>query len=484
MAAGWRGPADVPLIPEPKAVNTAENAVRSLQVLLGLDGVSEVEVVCSVRHYARVRFFFERLYRRHGYDVSYRYVARPAPSPRLVGSELGSISRMLRDRRRALRLLDPAHAPTSRSEEGGRRPPPGLVWPVHRFPAWVRRLWSVFGWILDAGLALGLTIVVGDHRARHPSRTNRSGPAPAIVLFALLESVPLAVRRRWPIEVFWLVLAGSAGVDLLTGDLIPAGLVVALYTIAAHAERPSALRAVTGAAAVAAFLIVHDRGLQLRRRRGAGAARGRLGGRRQHAHQARLPAGPRGAGRAARARARAERAARRRGGAGPDRPRAARRDRPQRQRDGRAGRGRRATSSTRDPERAREALQRDRGDRARRRWPSCAACWASCARPAERRSYAPQPGLDALDALVEQVRVGRARRSRSCVEGDAATPLPVGVDLSAYRIVQEALTNTLKHAEASRADVDVRYARPELVGRGRRRRPRRRPSAERRRAAG
>ena len=67
------------------------------------------------------------------------------------------------------------------------------------------------------------------------------------------------MRRRWPIEVFWLVLAGSAGVDLLTGNLNPAGLVVALYTIAAHAERPSALRAVTGAAAVAAFLIVHDR---------------------------------------------------------------------------------------------------------------------------------------------------------------------------------------------------------------------------------
>ena len=36
-------------------------------------------------------------------------------------------------------------------------------------------------------------------------------------------------------------------------------------------------------------------------------------------------------------------------------------------------------------------------------------------------------------------------------------PLPPGVDLSAYRIVQEALTNTLKHAGSARATVRVRY---------------------------
>jgi signal transduction histidine kinase len=41
-------------------------------------------------------------------------------------------------------------------------------------------------------------------------------------------------------------------------------------------------------------------------------------------------------------------------------------------------------------------------------------------------------------------------------EGEAR-PLPPGVDLSAYRIVQEALTNTLRHAGAGRAEVVVRY---------------------------
>jgi signal transduction histidine kinase len=68
----------------------------------------------------------------------------------------------------------------------------------------------------------------------------------------------------------------------------------------------------------------------------------------------------------------------------------------------------------------------------------------------------PQPGLDRLDELAEPLRAGGltvvVRR-----EGPAAS-LPAGVDLSAYRIVQEALTNTLRHARASRAEVTVRYS--------------------------
>jgi signal transduction histidine kinase len=47
------------------------------------------------------------------------------------------------------------------------------------------------------------------------------------------------------------------------------------------------------------------------------------------------------------------------------------------------------------------------------------------------------------------------------VEGEAR-PLPPGVDLSAYRIVQEALTNTLKHAGPSRAKVMIHYRDEEL----------------------
>ena len=72
----------------------------------------------------------------------------------------------------------------------------------------------------------------------------------------------------------------------------------------------------------------------------------------------------------------------------------------------------------------------------------------------------PQPGLDGLDSLVEDVgRTGLPVRLH--VDGDPF-PLPRAIDLSAYRIVQEGLTNTLKHARASQADVTVRYRPDEL----------------------
>jgi len=68
---------------------------------------------------------------------------------------------------------------------------------------------------------------------------------------------------------------------------------------------------------------------------------------------------------------------------------------------------------------------------------------------------APQPGLDGLDSLLKDVgRAGLPVRLHK--EGDAF-PLPRAIDLSAYRIVQEGLTNALKHARASHADVTVRY---------------------------
>jgi signal transduction histidine kinase len=72
----------------------------------------------------------------------------------------------------------------------------------------------------------------------------------------------------------------------------------------------------------------------------------------------------------------------------------------------------------------------------------------------------PQPGLDALDSLVEDViRAGLPVRVQ--VDGEPF-PLPRAIDLSAYRIVQEGLTNALKHADASHADVTVRY-RPDKL---------------------
>jgi signal transduction histidine kinase len=62
----------------------------------------------------------------------------------------------------------------------------------------------------------------------------------------------------------------------------------------------------------------------------------------------------------------------------------------------------------------------------------------------EEPELAPQPGVDALPELIDRIRAAGTRVTFT-VDG-APAPLPAGVDLSAYRIAQEALTNTLKHA--------------------------------------
>jgi len=78
-----------------------------------------------------------------------------------------------------------------------------------------------------------------------------------------------------------------------------------------------------------------------------------------------------------------------------------------------------------------------------------------------RPDLAPQPGLATLETLVSQMReAGLPTELR--IEGERR-PLPHGIDLSAYRIVQEALTNVLKHAGPARATVVVRYSADALV---------------------
>jgi signal transduction histidine kinase len=73
---------------------------------------------------------------------------------------------------------------------------------------------------------------------------------------------------------------------------------------------------------------------------------------------------------------------------------------------------------------------------------------------------APQPGLNDLESLVEEV--GRAGLPvRLSIEGEPV-PLPPAVELSAYRIVQEGLTNVLKHASASHAEVGLHYEAGQL----------------------
>ena len=108
----------------------------------------------------------------------------------------------------------------------------------------------------------------------------------------------------------------------------------------------------------------------------------------------------------------------------------------------------------RDPERARQPLQSIQ-ERARESVLELRRLFGILRDGEERAELTPQPRLAQLDVLLEQVRAAGLKVDLH-VEGEPQL-LPPGVELSAYRIVQEALTNVLKHARASRAVVLLRY---------------------------
>ena len=74
----------------------------------------------------------------------------------------------------------------------------------------------------------------------------------------------------------------------------------------------------------------------------------------------------------------------------------------------------------------------------------------------EAPALAPQPSLEQIEKLVQHAR-DRGLPVELQIEGDPVE-LPTGIDLTAYRLVQEGLTNAIKHAGANRAEVLVRYA--------------------------
>ena len=78
----------------------------------------------------------------------------------------------------------------------------------------------------------------------------------------------------------------------------------------------------------------------------------------------------------------------------------------------------------------------------------------------DQDDLAPRPGLSQLPRLAASMSESKLAVALS-IEGEERS-LPPMIGVSAYRIVQEALTNTLKHAAASRADVRVRYWPDEL----------------------
>ena len=76
--------------------------------------------------------------------------------------------------------------------------------------------------------------------------------------------------------------------------------------------------------------------------------------------------------------------------------------------------------------------------------------------PGSAVSRQPQPGLTQLGELIDAVREASVAGTRLIISGPAA-PLDPGVELAAYRIVQEALTNARRHAPGAAVDVEFRY---------------------------
>ena len=113
----------------------------------------------------------------------------------------------------------------------------------------------------------------------------------------------------------------------------------------------------------------------------------------------------------------------------------------------------------RDPQRAAEAaaLVRDTGREALAELRHL----FGTVRRGEGEALSGPPSIRRVDELVERAR-GAGLRVRLQIEGEPVE-LPTGVDLTAYRVVQEALTNTLKYAGNARATVRISYEPNELV---------------------
>ena len=299
----------------------------------------------------------------------------------------------------------------------------------------------------DLALAVGLALLAlaeiwwpGGFVASGPIEGNRV----VLVPTALAMTLPLALRRRWPLATVLVVFGAAALQELLSTP--PDGIagvtatLVASYSVAAYSERRPAIVGLSGALALSLSWGVGDAAF-------AGV----------------LIGGAWGAGRIVRrqnllldALAR-EQEARERAAVADERARLARE-----LHDVVAH----SVSTMVVQAEAGEALLEHDPDRARDAFVSITSSGRQALGELRRMlgllrsadtepALGPQPGLAQLQALVEQMR-GVGLPVELAIEGEPRR-LPAGVDLSAYRIVQESLTNTLKHARPAHARVTVRY---------------------------
>jgi signal transduction histidine kinase len=285
-----------------------------------------------------------------------------------------------------------------------------------------------------------------------------TGAKSVLVPTALLVTLPLILRRRFPFAVLCVVMGASAAQGLLTtpveGLAGGVAVVVAVYSLAAHTQRA---RAVTGLLVALVAAIASD----------ADAA--------DFAFTALVIGGTWLVGRALRsARLRAgelealtnelaaEREERARLAVASERARIARELHDVVAHSvstmvvqAEAG----EALLEREPKRAREAFEAIQGT-GREALAEMRRLLGLLRQEDRELALAPQPSLANLENLLARVREAGVPVELE-VDGQPRQ-LPTGLDLSAYRIVQEALTNTLKHGGRARAWVVVRYGAKEL----------------------
>jgi len=345
---------------------------------------------------------------------------------------------------------------------------------------WVRRLPPTVADGLLAALVTAIalpSLVVGNPVYSQLGIRFRSTNALAVLL-VLAETVPLAWRRRAPVAVM-AVSAGASMATLLAGFTPTAAdlaLIIALYTVAAHTPRPKAvIVAFAGAALAFAEVTISAAkyghttwqdyllfGVEIgatwflgdlqRRRRGYTAKLERL----NRMLEARQSV------------ARELIKRRTRQALAEERGRIARELHDVIAHSVsvmvvQAGAARRVAGT--DPEQARDAMTsiEEQGRQAlteMRRLVGMLRKGEGATAPDSESALAPQPSLQQVETLVEQAREGGLRVLLR-IEGEVR-PLPAAVDLSAYRIVQEALTNVRKHAGIATAQVRLRYGPDEL----------------------
>ncbi len=323
------------------------------------------------------------------------------------------------------------------------------------------------GWVFDAALAL-LLAAGGLHYAKNMATGDPVFWSPSAVLVPLAP-VPLAVRRRFPLAVLWIVLACAPLMRHDSPDIAyGAGVLCLIATYTACAYGPHVLATVASLPVAVAVLVALFSNAQLphfpnravailvlipvlavayeirmwRRRLGEKSERLSI---MEHDQVEAL-----------------------RRAVGEERARIARELHDVVTHNVsmmliQAGAARKIMDTA--PDRAREALlAAEAGGRTAmtelRHVMGLLAPRPDGADPADDPVLAPQPGLHQLDSLVDAVR--RAGTPVEVAVSGGQRAVPAGIDLAAYRVVQEALTNTVKHAGGASARVLVEYAADRL----------------------